>query len=67
MGEGKIAIGDRVECKGMPYKGAVGTVFQVKRPWFAPWLQSYGVDLGDAHTGTGARRIYTSGVRRLVE
>jgi hypothetical protein len=61
----KITVGDYVECRGMPYKGAVGTVFRVKRVKIAPWVKSYGVDLDGAHTLTGARRIYTSGVRKI--
>lgn len=65
MSKQAVQVGDKVEVKSMPFKGAVGTVFQIKRPWFAPWIKSYGIDLGDAHTLTGAKRVYTSGVRPL--
>ena len=62
MAKEKIEIGDRVECRGIPYKGAVGVVFEIKRVLLT---KSYGIDLGEAHTATGATRIYTSGVRKI--
>ena len=58
----QVQVGDKVEVRGIPFKGAVGTVFEIKRKL---WTKSYGIDLGDAHTATGASRIYTSGVRKL--
>jgi hypothetical protein len=60
----KIAVGDRVELKGLPVQA--GKVVRIGRSWSAPWRQSYFVKPDDTKTGYSVLKLSRRNIRWVL-